>query len=63
MLDINFLAWAKVELWDMTVCIMVNQEKIQSRAVTLTFVRQCPILNLSELFSFTTMYLNFMFLD
>ena len=60
--NISFLACTKVELWDLKDCIAVNGEKIQSRAVTLTLVQQCPISNLSELFSFTTMYLNFMFL-
>ena len=45
---------AKVELWDLIVCIVVNGEKIQSDAVTLTLIRQCPISNSSELFSYTT---------
>ena len=61
-LTISFLACTKVDLWDLKICTAVNGEKLL-RAVTLTLVRQCPILNLSELFSFTTMYLNFMFLD
>ena len=61
--NISFLACTKVELWDLIVCIAVKGEKFQSRAVTLTLVRQCPISNLSELFSYTTMYLNFMLLD
>ena len=30
------------------------EKKIQSCAVTLTLVRQCPRLNLSELFQYTT---------
>ena len=47
MLNISFLACTKVELWDLIVCIAVNG----------------PISNLSELFSYTTAYLNFMFLD
>ena len=47
MLNISFLACTKVELWDLIVCIAVNG----------------PISNLSELFSYTTTYLNFMFLD
>ena len=63
MLDISLLASTKVELWDLTVCIAVNGEKFQSRAMTLTLVRPYPISNLSELFSYTTRYLNFMFLD
>ena len=53
----------KVELWDLTVCIAVNREIIQSRAVTLALVQQCPISNLSKIFSYTTMCSNFMFLD
>ena len=63
MLNISFLACTKVELWDLKVCIAVNGENFQSRAVILTLVRPCPISNLSESFSFTTMYLNFMFAD
>ena len=34
----------------MTVCIVVNGEKFQSHAVTLTLIGQCPMSNLSELF-------------
>ena len=30
MLNISFLAGAKVELWDLTICIAVNGEKFQS---------------------------------
>ena len=30
MLNISFLACAKVELWDLKVCIVVNGEKFQS---------------------------------
>ena len=63
MLNISFLSCTKFELWDLTVCIVVNGEKFQSCAVTLSLVRQCPISNLSEIFSYTTMYSNFMFLD
>ena len=37
--------------------------KVQSHAMTLTLVLQCPISNLSEIFSYTTMYLIFMFID
>ena len=58
MLNISFLDCTKVELWDLKVCIAVNGEKFQSRAVNLTLVRQWPILNSSKLFSFTTMYFN-----
>ena len=65
MLNISRPSCTKVELWDLTVCIVivVNGEKFQSHAVTLTLVRQCPVSNLSEIFSYTTMYSNFMFLD
>ena len=63
MLNISFLACTKVELWDLIVCIVVNGETFQSRAMTLTLIQQCPISNLSEIFSYTTMYSNFMFID
>ena len=63
MLNISFLACTKVKLWDLTVCIAVNGDKFQSRAVTLTLVRQSRTSNLSEIFSYTTMYSNFMLLD
>ena len=36
-----------------TVCIVVNGEKFQSHAVTLTLFGQCPMSNLSELFPHT----------
>ena len=52
MFNISFLACTKVELWDLTVCIAAKGKKIQSCVVTL--VRQCPLSNLSELFSYTT---------
>ena len=58
MLNISFLACTKVELWDLIVCIAVNGEKFQSRAMTLTLVRRCPVSNLSEIFS----YKNFVFI-
>ena len=58
MLNISFLACTKVELWDLTVCIAVNGEKLfQGHAMTLD--QQCPTSNLSELFSYTTMYLSY----
>ena len=37
--------------------------KISSPIVTLTLIRLCPFSNLSEIFSYTTMYSNFMFVD
>ena len=36
MLNISFLACAKVELWDLTVCIAVNGEKFLSLDLDLT---------------------------
>ena len=33
---------------------MVNEEKFQSNAVTLTLIGQCPMLNSSEPFSYAT---------
>ena len=42
------------QLPSLTVCIVVNGEKFQSHAMTLTLIRQCPMSNLSELFSYTT---------
>ena len=44
-------------------CIAANGEKFQSRAMTLTLVQQCPISNLSEIFSYTVKCSDFMFLD
>ena len=35
MLNISLPACTKVELWDLTVCIVVNGEKCRSREVTL----------------------------
>ena len=55
MLDHKFLTCAKAEIEESTVCIVVNGEKFQSRAVTLTLIEKCPISNLSELFSYTTL--------
>ena len=63
MLNISFLSCTKAELWDLTVCIVVNGEKFQSCAVSLSLFLQCPISNLSEILSYTTVYSNFMFLD
>ena len=41
------------------VCIVVNEEKFQSHAVTLTLIGQCPMSNSSELFSYTTVCSSF----
>ena len=43
----------------MTVCNVVNGKKFQSHAVTLTLIRQCPMSNSSEDFSYPTIYSNF----
>ena len=43
----------------MTVCIVVNGEKFQCHAVTLTLIGQCPMSNSSELFSYTTICSSF----
>ena len=61
MLNISFQACTKVELWDLTVCNAVNGEKFQSPAVTLTLTFDNAQYRTSELFSYITMYLNFMF--
>ena len=59
MLNHNFLTCAKAEIWALTVCIVVNGEKFQSHAVTLTLIGQCPMSNSSELFSYTTICSSF----
>ena len=53
MLNHNFLTCAKAEIKDLTVFIVVNGEKFQSKAETLTLIGQCPMSNSSELFSYT----------
>ena len=58
-LNHNFLTCAKAEIWAWTVCIVVNGEKFQSHAMTLTLIGQCPMSNLSELFSYTTICSSF----
>ena len=62
MLNISFLTCTKVALLDLIVCIVVNGEKFQSPTMTLTLIRQCPLSNLYEIFSYTTMCFSFMFL-
>ena len=47
----------------MTVCIVVNGEKFQSQAVTLTLIGQCPMSNSSELFSYTTICSSFKWIE
>ena len=59
MLNHNFLTCSKAKIYDLTVCIVVNGEKFQSHAMTLTLIGQCPMSNLSELFSYTTICLSF----
>ena len=61
MLNISFLACTKVELWDLTVCIVVNNFKVENDLDLGP--TKCPISKLSELFSFSTMFLNFITLD
>ena len=55
MLNISSLACAKFELWDLTVCIVVNGEKVQCLAVTLTMISTMPN---SELVLDTFIYYN-----
>ena len=50
MLNISFLACTKVELCYLKVCIAVNGEKFQSRVMTLTLVRQCPLVRIIFIF-------------
>ena len=47
----------------MTVCIVVNGEKFLCHAVTLTLIGQCPMSNLSELFSYTTICSSFKWIE
>ena len=47
----------------MTVCIVVNGEKFQSHAVTLTLIGQCPMSNSSELFPYTTICSSFKWIE
>ena len=47
----------------MTVCIVVNGEKFQSHAVTLTLIGQCPMSNSSKLISYTTICSSFQWID
>ena len=63
MLNHNFLTCAKAEIWALTVCIVVNGEKFQSHAVTLTLIGQCPMSNSSELFSYTTICSSFKWIE
>ena len=57
------LACAKAEIEDVTVCIVVNGEKFQSHAVTVTLIGQSPMSNSSEIFSYAAVYSNLWFLD
>ena len=63
MLNHNFLTCAKAEIWALTVCIVVNGEKFQSHAMTLTLIEQCPMSNSSELFSNTTICSSFKWIE
>ena len=53
----------QAEILDLTVCIVVNGEKFQSHAVTLSLIGKCPMSNSSKLFSYATIYSNCKFLD
>ena len=46
----NFLTCAKAEIKDLTVCIVVNGEKFQSHAMTLTLIEQCLMSNCPSYF-------------
>ena len=59
----NFLTCAKAEIKDLTVCIVVNGEKFQSQALTLTLIGHCPMSNSSELFSYTTICSSFKWIE
>ena len=63
MLNHNFLTCAKAEIWALTVSIVVNGEKFLSHAVTLTLIRQCPMSNSCELFSYTTIGSSFKWIE
>ena len=60
MLNISFQACTEVKLWELTVSIAVNGEKLQSYTMIMTLIRQCPVSNVSKLFLYrcTTMYSN-----
>ena len=45
--------------YDLTVFYVVNGEKFQSHALTLTLITQCPMSNSSELFSYATLCKSF----
>ena len=55
-LNRNFLTSAKAETWHL---YCGKWRKFQSHAVTLTLIRQCPMLNSSELFTYTTICSSF----
>ena len=50
--DISKL-YLRYQVQDLTFCIVKNGEKIQSYAMTLTLIGQCPVSNSSELFPYT----------
>ena len=49
--------------WDIGLCSVVNGEKFQCHAATLTLIGQCPTLNSFELFSFTRVCLIFKWIE
>ena len=52
----NFLPFATAEINNLTVCIVVNGEKIQSSFVTLTLIRPFPYITISSSFKLMTHY-------
>ena len=46
-LNQNFLTCAKAEIYDLTACVVVNGEKFQSHAITLTLIGKRPTSNSS----------------
>ena len=61
LINLVLLSCAKAEIKDLTVCILVNGEKFQSHAVTLTLIGQCPMSNSSKLLSYATICSSFKF--
>ena len=59
MLKISFLACTKVELWGSESFYCSKSRKISKSHHDIDLFRQCPISNLSDLFSYTTKVLKF----
>ena len=62
-LNHNILTCSKAEIKDLTVCIVVNGEKLQSHGVTLTLIGQWSMSNLSELFSYNGICSSFKWIE